>query len=108
VCDDVNEPEGRSELINRLSFCILLYEIHASLKKHLLTASGFVPGGSGTAIHKKHKITHTHSKQYIIQKYKHNANKITNTKFQPNKYNNQHYNTTLQKTRDLQEIRIQQ
>ena len=40
----------------------------------------------------KHKITHTHSKQYITQKlqtqnYKHNAHKKfqPNTKFQPNK-----------------------
>jgi hypothetical protein len=38
----------------------------------LLTASGCVPGGSGTTIHntvhKKHKMTHTHSKQYTTQK----------------------------------------
>jgi hypothetical protein len=46
----------------------------------LLTASGDVPGGSGATIHntqyntilcytihKKHKITHTHSQQYITQ-----------------------------------------
>jgi hypothetical protein len=39
----------------------------------LLTASGYVTGGTGTTIHntiqytKKHKITHTHSKQYTTQ-----------------------------------------
>jgi hypothetical protein len=37
----------------------------------ILTASGYVPGGSGTTvhntIHKKHEITHTHSKQYTTQ-----------------------------------------
>ena len=27
----------------------------------LLTAGGYVPGGSGTTIHKKHKITHRHA-----------------------------------------------
>jgi hypothetical protein len=30
----------------------------------LLTASGYVPGGSGTIVH---KTTHTHSKQYTTQ-----------------------------------------
>ena len=54
----------------------------------LLIASGYVVGGSGTAIHtqnstytqnKTHTITNT-----IIQNYKHNAHKITNM-FQPNK-----------------------
>ena len=34
----------------------------------LLIESGYVPGGSGTTIHKKQKITHTHSKQYTTQK----------------------------------------
>ena len=27
----------------------------------LFTANGFIPGGSGTTIHKKHKLTYTHS-----------------------------------------------
>ena len=41
----------------------------------LLNASGYVPGGSDTTVHntllyntQKHKITHTHSKQYVTQK----------------------------------------
>jgi hypothetical protein len=40
--------------------------------------SGYVPGGSGTTIHKKHKITHTRTQNNT-------QHKITNIKFQPNK-----------------------
>jgi hypothetical protein len=37
----------------------------------LITANGYVPGRSGTTIHKKHKITPTHT-QNNTQNYKHN------------------------------------
>ena len=47
----------------------------------ILTTSGYVPGGSDTTIHntihkkqKKHKITHTHSKQYTTQNIRNNNN----------------------------------
>jgi hypothetical protein len=45
----------------------------------LLTANWFVPGGSGTAIHKKQKITHPLKTIRNRQNYEHNAHKITNT-----------------------------
>jgi hypothetical protein len=59
----------------------------------LLTASGYIPGGSGTKIHKKTKkntytlkiIHNTKITNKITQNYKHNAYKITNITFQPNK-----------------------
>jgi hypothetical protein len=71
----------------------------------LLTASGYVPGGSGATIHntKYNKIQYytiykkTQNNTYtlktihntkitntITQNYNHNAHKITNIKFQPN------------------------
>ena len=47
----------------------------------LFTANGFVPGGSGTTIHKKHKITQTHALITIhnTQNYKHNKVHVLHT-----------------------------
>ena len=43
----------------------------------LLTTSGYVPGGSGTTVHKKHKITHTHTQNNnSTQNDKHNNTKL--------------------------------
>ena len=59
---------------------------------------------------KKHKITHTHTQNNtthkitntITQNYKHNAHKITNIMFQPNKEPKVEYNTVIQKKRNIQ------
>jgi hypothetical protein len=46
----------------------------------LLTANEYVPGGSGTTVHKKHKIRHTHTQNNTQHtKLQTQWHKITNT-----------------------------
>jgi hypothetical protein len=65
----------------------------------LITASGYVPGGSGTTIHntihkkhKRHKITHTNSKQYTTQKLRTQCTKRNSSIKQYDKRNIHMYN----------------
>jgi hypothetical protein len=44
-----------------------------------VTANGVVPGGSGTTIHTKHKITHTLKTIHNTQNYKHNKVHVLHT-----------------------------
>ena len=61
---------------------------------------------------KKQNNTYTHSKQYrthTITNTMHNAHKITNIMFEPNKEPKVEYNTIILKTRNIQKkIKIQQ